>query len=145
MLLVYVSALVASGWRAPQADRADVGFVLCMALGLPHISSSLQAFLYTVLQWNLGVRVSQQPKKRTLNIHDHDPCSTTSDPKEDLNVVLCLWLKEVLWILMELKPRISLVCLWSWWPRGVSLRPLMVVLRKEKEKEAEGCPWGSFL
>lgn len=84
MLLVYVSALVASGWRAPQADRADVGFALCMALGLPLISSSLQAFLYTVLQWNLGVRVSQQPKKRTLNIHDHDPCSTTSDPKEDL-------------------------------------------------------------
>ena len=117
----------------------------CMALGLPHISSSLQAFLYTVLQWNLGVRVSQQPKKRILNIHDHDPCSTTSDPKEDLNVVLCLWLKEVLWILMELKPRNWLVCLWSWWPRGVSLRPLMLVLRREKEKETEGCPWGSFL
>lgn len=53
-----------------------------------------------------GSKVSQQPKKRILNIHDHDPCSTTSDPKEDLNVVLCLWLKEVLWILMELKPRI---------------------------------------
>lgn len=47
MLLVYVSALVASGWRAPQADRADAGFVLCVALDLPHTSSSLQAFLYS--------------------------------------------------------------------------------------------------
>lgn len=56
MLLVYMSAQVASGWCAPQADRADVRFVLCVALGLPHISSSLQAFLYsfTVESGNKG-------------------------------------------------------------------------------------------
>lgn len=52
MLLVYVSALVASGWLCPQADRADAGFVLCVALDLLHTSSLPPSFL---IQFSSGI------------------------------------------------------------------------------------------
>lgn len=69
------------------------------------------------------------------------PCSTTSDPKEALNVLLRLVVKgrsvdpygaqakNLTCLLVVVGDQEELVC--THW---------MVVLRKEKEKETEGCP-----
>lgn len=64
MLLVYVIALVASGWRAHRQTELmlDLFSVWPWICHTPAPPSKLS---YTVFQWNLGVRVSQHSKKRT--------------------------------------------------------------------------------